>query len=290
MPSMALTLVRSATLCMNPHAARSISPLQIIRSLHSNRSVLFGLTQREVIGRYRGSVMGVLWSFFNPVLMLAVYTFVFGVVFKARWVGGTESKAEFAIALFSGLMAFNLFSESINRSPSLILGNVSYVKKVVFPLEILPVVVVGSAVFHFFVNLVVWIGFYLVFMGLPSLTVFLLPLVVLPLLLFSIGLSWFLASLGVFLRDIGQVTGVLTMVLMYVTPIFYPVSILPVEYQRWMNLNPLTISIEQVRSVMMWSIGLDWIAWMQQMLLGLTIAWLGFAWFQKTRNGFADVV
>jgi len=275
---------------MNPHANRSISPLELLRSLATNRVLLLGLIKREIIGRYRGSVMGLLWSFFNPVLMLAVYTFVFSVVFKARWASASESKTEFAMVLFSGLMAFNLFAENINRSPSLILGNANYVKKVIFPLEILPVVVLGSAGFHFLVSLLVWLIFHLIFMGPPSATVFFLPLALLPLVLLSLGLGWFLASLGVFLRDIGQIVVVLTMVLMYLTPIFYPVSVLPAEYQEWMNLNPLTDSIEQVRNVMMWGISLDWLSWMWQMLLGLVVAWLGFAWFQKTRKGFADVV
>ncbi|WP_423454525.1 ABC transporter permease [Ottowia sp. VDI28] len=256
----------------------------------TNRVLLAGLIKREIVGRYRGSVMGLLWSFFNPVLMLAVYTFVFSVVFKARWASSSESKTEFAMVLFSGLMAFNLFAENINRSPSLILGNANYVKKVIFPLEILPVVVLGSAGFHFLVSLLVWLIFHLIFLGVPSATVFLLPLTLMPLALLSLGLGWFLASLGVFLRDIGQIVVVLTMVLMYLTPIFYPISALPDEYQGWMNLNPLTESIEQIRNVMMWGAGLDWLAWMKQMALGLVVAWLGFAWFQKTRKGFADVV
>lgn len=275
---------------MNPHAAPSISPLQIVSSIISNRSLVYGLIKREIIGRYRGSMLGLLWSFFNPVLMLAIYTFVFSMVFQARWVGGSGSKAEFAMVLFSGLMAFNLFAENINRSPSLILGNVNYVKKVVFPLEILPVVVLGSAGFHFLVSLLVWLIFHFVFFGLPPVTVLLLPVAVLPIVLLSLGFTWFLASLGVFLRDIGQIVGVLTMALMYMTPIFYPVSILPVEYQSWMSLNPLTNSIEQVRNVMMWGRGLDWSSWILEVMLGLVIAWLGFTWFQKTRKGFADVV
>ena len=275
---------------MNPHASRSISPLQIASSIISNKSLLYGLIKREIVGRYRGSMVGLLWSFFNPVLMLAVYTFVFSMVFQARWVGGSGSKVEFAMVLFSGLMAFNLFAENINRSHSLILGNVNYVKKVVFPLEILPIVVLGSAGFHFLVSLLVWLTFHLMFLGLPPVTVFLLPVAVLPLMLLSLGFSWFLASLGVFLRDIGQIMGVLTMALMYITPIFYPVSVLPIKYQSWMNLNPLTNSIAQVRNVMMWGNGLDWSSWMLEMMLGSITAWLGFMWFQKTRKGFADVI
>lgn len=265
-------------------------PLELMRSLVKNRSLLMGLVEREIIGRYRGSMMGLLWSFFNPLLMLAVYTFVFGVVFKARWIGGADSKVEFAMILFAGLIAFNLFSEGLLRGPSLIIGNANYVKKVIFPLEILPVVVLGSAVFHFLISFGAWLIFYFLLIGVPPVTIFELPLALLPLVLMSLGASWLLASLGVFLRDIGQIIGVLTMVLMYMTPIFYPVAALPQDYQRVLDLNPLTASIEQVRNAMMFGGPFDWMIWARQMMLGVAIAWLGFAWFQKSRKGFADVV
>ncbi|WP_313298969.1 ABC transporter permease [Diaphorobacter sp.] len=275
---------------MNPHARKSISPLELVRSLFAHRALIRGLIKREVIGRYRGSFMGLLWSFFTPILMLGVYTLVFSVVFKARWDGGVGSKTEFAMILFAGLMAFNLFSEGLNKGPTLILGNANYVKKVLFPLEILPVVVLGSAFFHFLISFAAWLIFYFVFFGIPHATLFQLPLVLIPLMLLSLGLSWFLASLGVFLRDIGQIIGVLTMVLMYVSPIFYPVAALPPQYQKFMALNPLTFSIEQVRNSMFFGKPLEWMPWLLQLGLGLLVAWLGYAWFQKTRKGFADVV
>ncbi|QIL79725.1 ABC transporter permease [Diaphorobacter sp. HDW4A] len=275
---------------MNPHASKSISPLQLTKSLLENRSLIKGLIKREIVGRYRGSFMGLLWSFVNPLLMLAVYTFVFSVVFKARWTGGEGSKTEFAMILFAGMIAFNLFSEGLLRGPSLILGNANYVKKVIFPLEILPIVVIGSAVFHFLISFSAWLIFYFLLIGVPPISIFELPLVLLPLGLMSLGLAWLLASLGVFLRDIGQIIGVLTMVLMYMTPIFYPVAALPEDYQHLLGLNPLTASIEQVRNAMMFGGPLDWAVWLRQMLIGLVAAWLGFAWFQKTRKGFADVV
>lgn len=234
--------------------------------------------------------MGLLWSFFNPVLMLAVYTYVFSVVFKARWGEGTGSKAEFALVLFSGLMVFNLFAECCNRAPSLILGNVGYVKKVVFPLEILPIVTLGAAFFHLLVNFAVWLLFYVAFIGIPSLTIFLLPLVVVPLLLMVLGLSWALSSLGVYLRDVGQVVAVFTLVLMYLSPIFYPVSIMPESYRPLMELSPITFVVEQARDVMMWGRGIDWFGWSKAMAVSVAMALLGFAWFQKTRRGFADVL
>jgi lipopolysaccharide transport system permease protein len=234
--------------------------------------------------------MGLLWSFFNPVLMLAVYTFVFSVVFRARWAGGSDSKTEFALVLFSGLLVFNLFSECVNRAPGLILSNSNYVKKVIFPLEILPLVALGSAAFHFAISFIVWLLFYLIFFGWPPLTVFWLPLVLLPLILMTVGLSWLLASLGVYLRDVGQIIGVVTTILMFVSPIFYPIAALPEEYRPFMQISPLTLVVEQARDVMIWGRNIDWQPWGFSMIFSSVIAWLGFAWFQKTRKGFADVI
>lgn len=258
--------------------------------MKANRSLIFSMARREVMGRYKGSAMGVLWSFVNPVLMLAVYTFVFSVVFNARWSGGGGSKTEFALVLFAGLLVFNFFSECINRAPMLIISNVNYVKKVVFPLEILPVVVLGSAAFHFLVSLMVWLLFFVVFFGIPPVSMLWLPLVMLPLVLLTIGLSWFLASLGTYVRDIGQMIGMVTMVLMFMSPIFYPVSALPQEYHGYMQLSPLTFVIEQARDVMIWQKPVDWARWSGWMAVSLATSWLGFAWFQKTRKGFADVL
>lgn len=275
---------------MDPHAAHPLSPFAALRSVTKHRRLILEMIRREVIGRYRGSVMGLLWSFFTPVLMLIVYTFVFSTVFKARWAGGTDSKTEFAIVLFVGLMVFNLFSECISRAPSLVLSNPNYVKKVIFPLEILPVVSLGSASFHFLVNILVWLSFYLVIFGIPPLGALWLPVAVLPLAILSTGLSWFLASLGVFLRDVGQVIGVITTILMFMSPIFYPVVALPEEFRGYLHLSPITYFVEQARDLLVWNKGMHWEPWLKALLISCAVATLGFAWFQKTRKGFADVI
>lgn len=267
-----------------------VLPKGLICSLIRNRGLLLGLITREVIGRYRGSIMGLAWSFFNPILMLAVYTFFFSVVFKARWPGGGDSKTEFALILFSGLLVFNVFSECVSRAPLLIVNNVSYVKKIVFPLEILPIVSLGAAGFHFIVSFVVWLVFYLVFFGLPSPTIFLFPLVLLPLLFLILGISWFLASLGVFLRDVGQLVGTIIPVLMLISPVFFPVTTLPLSYRFFFELNPLTLIIEQTRTVLISGGDLDWLRWLTHLLTSILVAFFGYAWFQKTRKGFADVL
>jgi len=268
----------------------STTPTGMVASFWHNRNLVAALTYREVIGRYRGSILGVLWSFFNPLFMLVVYTFVFSVVFKARWNTGSDSKTEFALVLFAGLIVFNVFAECLNRAPGLILNNTNYVKKVVFPLEILPMVVLGASLFHLLVSLCVWLTAYVVLFGLPHLTILYMPVVILPLLLLVMGLSWILASLGVFLRDISQFVGTVTMVLQFLSPIFYPISILPPTYQRFMQLNPLTPIIEQTRQVLYFGHAPD--LQLIAIYLGFSaiVAWLGFAWFQKTRKGFADVL
>jgi len=275
---------------VNQRRQPSISPLGLVRSLRGNRDLIVALTKREVLGRYRGSTMGLLWSFLYPLLMLAVYTFVFSVVFKARWPSGQGSKTEFALVLFTGLMVFGMFSDCVNRAPGIVLNNVNYVKKVVFPLEILPVVSLLSALFHLLVSVLVWAVFYLLYFGMPPATALLLPLVVAPLALLTLGLSWLLASLGVYLRDVGQVVGVATTVLLFMTPIFYAIETLPEAYWPLMRANPLTMAISQARDVMIWGRGLDMVAWLIAMGLSSLVAWLGYAWFQSTRKGFADVL
>lgn len=272
---------------MSRHAT---GPQWMLLSLWRNRHLVWQLAKRDVVGRYRGSVLGILWSFFNPVLMLAVYTFVFSVVFKARWAGGSESKTEFAIVLFAGLIVHALFAECVNRAPGLILANVNYVKKVVFPLEILPWVTLGSALFHTAISVGVLLLFYLIVNGSLQWTAFLLPVVLAPFVFLVMGLSWFLASLGVYVRDVGQTIGIVTTVLLFLSPVFYPVSALPESYRPLLHVNPLTFIIEQTREVLIWGHLPDWRGLALYAVASIVVAWLGFVWFQKTRKGFADVV
>lgn len=267
-----------------------ISPIALGKSLAQHRSLIMLLARREVLGRYRGSVLGLLWSFFHPLLMLAVYTFVFSVVFEMRWPGGDHSRAEFALVLFIALISFNLFAECVNRAPGLILANPNYVTKVLFPLETLPIVVMLSALFHAAIGVFVWLVFAFFVVGVPPATIFLLPLVWMPLVLYAIGVSWFLASLGAYLRDVSQIVSVMTTVLLFLSPIFYSIDSVPVQYRGLMHANPLADSIEQIRGVMIWGQAPDWMDWSIHLCVSLSIAWLGFTWFQKTRGGFSDVL
>ncbi len=276
---------------MNPHNQHPTSPAALFASLWRNRLLIRQMSKREVVGRYRGSVMGLAWSFFNPVLLLVVYTLVFSGVFKARWgVGGDESKIDFAIVLFVGMIVHGLFAECVNRAPSLILSNVNFVKKVVFPLEVLPWVATGSALFHTGVSLFVLLVAQLMLNQNLPWTCVLFPLILVPLIFVTMGVAWFLAATGVFVRDIAQTTGIATTVMMFLSPMFYPVSSLPKEYQGLLHLNPLTFIIEEARQVLIWGKMPDWSGLTIYFAVSLVIAWAGFWWFQKTRKGFADVL
>lgn len=226
----------------------SSTPAAMLFSFYEHRWLLLKLVKRDIVGRYKGSIIGMFWSFFNPLLMLAIYTFVFGEVFNARWSGGGDSKVEFALILFSGLIVFNIFSECVSQAPSQIIANVNYVKKVIFPIEILSWVTMGTAIFHFSISMTVWFVAYFLLYGMPSITILLVPIIILPLIFIVMGFSWFLASFGVFLRDIGQVVNLLVTATMFLSPIFFPMSVMPKVYQPYLMMNPLTIPIEQLRA------------------------------------------
>lgn len=276
---------------MDPHVAQPTSPLDMFRTVWRHRALIGQMTVREVVGRYRGSFLGLTWSFFNPLLMLLVYTFVFTTVFHSRWGGGASTgKVDFAIVLFIGMIVYALFAENVNRAPVLIVSNVNYVKRVVFPLEVLPVIGVGASIFHCLISLLVWLLAYLVLVGIPHMTALLFPLVILPFIVGILGISWFLASLGVFLRDVAQTTGIITTALMFLAPVFYSVDNLPHGFKYIVLANPATFIIEQSRVVLVWGRAPDWIGLGIYTMISLTVAWLGYWWFQKTRKGFADVL
>ncbi len=266
------------------------SPIAPFSSLIRHRELIWDLVKRDFVGRYKGSVLGVAWSLFHPVFMLVIYTLVFSVAFKARWGAGEESKVAFGLILFSGMIVHGLMAECLNRAPTLIIGHANYVKKVVFPLEILPWVVLISAGLHFLVSLGILIVFCIV--GGVSLHpgTLLVPVVLLPLVLITLGLTWLLASLGVYLRDLGQGMGIVTTVLLFLSPIFYPIDALPSGFRTLINLNPLTLPITQLRNAMLWGTPVGWADWAMNMVIGGAVSFAGFWWFQKTRRGFADVL
>ncbi|MCK5610594.1 ABC transporter permease [Candidatus Pacearchaeota archaeon] len=276
---------------MNPSLQQSSNPWLLIENCWKNKNLIWQLVKREVVGRYKGSLIGTTWSFLNPLLMLGVYTFVFSVVFKARWgVAENESRLSFAIILFSGLIVHEFFAECLSRSPTLLLSNSNYVKKVIFPLEILPLIVIGSALFQSAINLIVLIFAMLIFQLDIHITIFFIPLVMLPLIIITTGLAWFISSTGIFLRDINQIIGIITTILLFVSPIFFPISAVPQPLQFLIFLNPLTFIIEQLRAVVIWGDFPNWRGLSIYGLISFLISWFGLWWFQRMRRGFADVV
>lgn len=267
------------------------NPFIVLQFLKRHKSLIIQFSKREILSRYRGSFLGILWTFINPLIMLAVYTFVFSVVFKGKW-GQTlsENKFEFAIILFCGLIAFNIFNETVNRAPSLIVGNVNYVKKVLFPLEILPITVLISSLVHALISFIVLVIGILIFMDSFTWQIILAPIILLPLIFYTVGFSWLLASLGVYIRDVGYTVSLITTVLFFLTPIFYPISAVPDFFQTLMYLNPLTFIIENFRNAVLWGTFSDWTGLVTTLIGSLLILQFGFIWFIKTRKGFADVL
>lgn len=248
------------------------------------------LIKREIKGRYHGSLGGIFWSLLTPLLMLLVYTLVFGVIFKSRFIIDGNLEANFSLSIFIALITFTVFAECLSRSPTLITSHVNYVKKVVFPLELLPFIPLGASCFNALVSLCVWIGFYIFLLGLPSLTIFLLPVLLMPLIFLSLGTLWLFSSLGLYLRDIGQVISLLTTALMFLSAIFYPLSSIPEPYQVIIVLNPLALLIDQIRSLLIFGMVPNLMAFGTLFCVSFGYAWLGFFCFQRLRKGFIDVI
>lgn len=255
-----------------------------------HRSLLLELTKREILGRYRGASFGLVWSLLSPFLMLGVYTVAFGYVLKARWPGAGDGAADFALLLFIGLITHGLLAECMTRAPALVAGNPNLVKKVVFPLEVLPWTLVLSAMFHALANAIVFAMLALAFRGELHATLAMLPLVLFPLALVALGVASLVSCLSVFLRDLGQVVGVAATALLFLSSAIVPVETLPADYQLLFRLNPLTFVIDQAREVAFWGRAPDWQGLAMYTLGALVFAYLAHAVFQKTRRGFADVL
>ncbi len=261
------------------------------RQVWLQHQLFLKLLRRDFAERYRGSFLGATWSLLLPLLSLLVFTFFFGVIFKMRWTGwGNGSLSDLALILFVGMALYNFLAECLGRAPSLILAHQNYVKNVIFPLEMLPAVMVTSALLTLGVTLSVILLLQLTMGTGLTWTVLLLPAMVLPLILFVLGLSWFLSSLGVFIRDIQQLTVPLVQLMMFMSPVFYPVSALPESVRPWLLFNPLALVIEQTRGIVLFGYSPAWIPYLLCLGASLLVALLGAYWFARTRKGFADVL
>jgi len=266
--------------------------LGVWKSLIRYRVLIGKLVKRQIADRYRGSLFGMLWTLAYPIMLLVVYTFVFGTIFRARWSGAdaSQSQVEFAVILFAGLIIHGLFSEILMTSPGLIINNPQYVKKVIFPLEILSWVTLFTALFNAGVSLLVLIVFYFLVHGSLNPTILWLPAVLIPFSLLCVGISWLLSAITVYFRDINQMVGLLASILLFLSPIFYPVSALPEMIKGYIYFNPLTTIIEQLRSIILWGQSPGWFDLLQYTLVALGVAWFGNWVFNRMRKGFADVI
>jgi len=266
------------------------SPVALISSHLTHRELLWELVKRDFIGRYQGSLLGIVWSFVNPLLLLVIYTLVFSVAFKAKWGGGDESKIAFAIILFSGIIIHSFFSECLIRAPILIVSHTNYVKKLLFPIEILPSMVLLATLLQFIVSF----GILLVFSLSVGIDVqgsaLLIPIALIPLILMTLGISWILASLGVYLRDLAQAMTFITTAALFLAPIFYRIEALPETYRDLLAWNPITLPVIQLRNLLLWDKPFLWGAWAVSLAIGVSICQIGYWWFQKSRHGFADVL
>ncbi|MBI4962837.1 MAG: ABC transporter permease [Desulfomonile tiedjei] len=263
----------------------------MFHDLFSYRDMIRQFAWREVVGRYKGTYLGLFWSLLNPLLTLAVYTVVFGVILKARFGPAAEAgTGQFALALFCGIIIYNVFSVCASKAPSAIYENPSLVKKVVFPLEILPVAILLASIVNAGFGLAILIPTLLILSPEISSTIYMFPLVLLPLCALSLGVAWFLASLGVFVRDVGQAIVILLQLLFFASPVIYPLSAAPGMFRALLRLNPLTTILEDARRTLIWGQPIEWGWWFAVTIVSLVLMQLGYVWFMKSKRVFADII
>ena len=264
----------------------------VVRLPVRQRTLLGQLARRDVEVRYRGSRLGLAWSIINPLLLLAVYTFVFGTIFDSRWPGQADQGIiDYALIIFCGLVTINLFNEPVTRSTTAIVAVPNYVKKVVFPLELIPMAMVGSAIFHFAMSFLVLLVLTFVFAGVPSITVLAVPLFMLPVVLLATGFCWFLSSLGVFVRDLNYVIQLAVQILLFLTPVFYPDDLVPSALRPvLLQANPMANAVNNLRQALLFDGPINWLVLSAWIVVGYVVAWLGYRWFLRTKGSFADVL
>lgn len=268
-----------------------LSPVAFARHFWRRREILATFARIEFLSRYHGAQLGLLWGLVSPLATLAVYTFVFSVVFKPTWAGGGEGGVMgYALILFTGLAVFEVFAGCVNRTPRLLSENVNFIKKVLFPLEILPVGILCAAVLESCVSLALVALGVLLTTGSLSWTIVFAPLAYLPLLMLTLGVCWFLAPVGVFLKDLGNIVGVVVQLYFFATPILYPLSAVPEPYRRLLALNPLHPVVDHLRRTILWGQMPDWPALAWVTVASAMVMLAGYAFFASVKRLFADAV
>ena len=260
-----------------------------VRNLLRHRSLIASLVRRDVVGRYRGSVGGAFWTVIHPLLLMVAYYFVFAVVLRVRF-GAGQGSGDFVFYFLCGMLPWLAFSEAVGRSPNVVLDHSNFVKRVVFPLEILPLnLTLTGLVTEFFALLIFLAALLGTGRGLGWTAVY-FPLILVPQLLLTAGLCWFLAALGVFLRDLGQIMGFVLTVWFFVTPIVYPASALPEGWQWLFEKNPMYTIVEAYRAVFLENAPPSGTPLLVLWAVAAVAFWLGYAWFYKVRKSFADLI
>ena len=262
----------------------------MIKNFWIQRSLLIQLWKRDFAVRYKNGILQTVWAFLNPLLMLALYSFVFVFVFKLRWQTGADTQANFVIMLFSGIVTHGVLAEFLGRAPTLISSHTIYVKKVVFPLEFLPLLPLFGSLINFLVGMILVVILLLYSEGSIPPTVVLLPFVLIPYVLMILGISYFLSAIGVFLRDLNQLTGLLSTVTLFASPVLFPLEIMPAAFRPYLYFNPITVILEQLRKVSILGTMPDWTALGIYTVIACIVFALGLSWFQSARKGFADVL
>lgn len=267
-----------------------LKSVSILKPIVENFLLIKTLAYRDISSRYKGSMLGILWSLLNPLFMLLVYTFIFGVIFKARWDIESNSHTDFSIILFSGLIIFYIFSDSISRSSTLILDNANYVKKVLFPLEVLPFIILGNTLFQFLLNFIILMIAYTIFVDIPHIEIILFPIILLPYCIFLVALIWVISAIGVYFRDISQIVNILIMSSMFLTPIFYKVSMIPESFRSYIFVNPITTPVEMFRNLFLYGQLPNLTSYFIFFTLSFIFAKFSLQFFCKLKKGFADVI
>jgi lipopolysaccharide transport system permease protein len=251
--------------------------------------LILSLARRDLLARYRGSALGILWAILTPIVMIAIFTFIFAGIFGARF-GARGSSWDYALYLFCGLLPWTMFQETVQRSSTTIVEHTNLVKRVVFPLETLPVAQALSALGNqLFGTVALLLATALIHREL-HLTVLWLPVLLVPQLVGTFGAAWLVASLGVFFRDIAQGITLVLMAWMYLTPIIYPESIVPERYRAFINANPFTPLVRSYRRIFLEGLPPDWSSLAYFTAVALVLFVFGYWWFAKTRRNFADVI
>jgi len=253
----------------------------------AQRYLLGQLIKRDVLLRYRGAMFGVAWVFINPLIMLCIYAYVFGHIFQARW-PQQGNGAPFWLVLYSGLIAFNIFSDTVSRAPTAVKNYPNFVKKIIFPVEILPLVPLGAAIVHGVFNILILLAA-LAWTGLLNSHVALYPIMLAPIVLFALGIFWFLAARGVFIKDMSQIVPPFVQMAMFLSPVLYPASAVPEAIRAFYSYNPLGAVIEACRAAALGQ-SINWSSWSGALVLSIIITGLGLAFFRHNREEFADAL